>query len=104
MYAIRSYYVYEQDAEQHSTKNTSKWSSGGGVSFGLFSIGAKASGSKVEMSADRKATNFRAELEFTQVPIIRPWFKPGFFAMRGWTLDQLWDLNYDKKVSDGGEA
>ncbi len=95
---------YEQDAEQHSTKNTSKWSSGGGVSFGLFSIGAKASGSKVEMSADRKATNFRAELEFTQVPIIRPWFKPGFFAMRGWTLDQLWDLNYDKKVSDGGEG
>jgi hypothetical protein len=23
--------------------------------------------------------------------------------MRAWTLDKIWDLNFDKKVSDGGE-
>jgi len=95
---------YEQDFESHYSKSTSQWSAGGSVSFGLFSVGASASGSKIEVDQNQKATNFRAELEFTQVPIIRPWFKPGFFAMRGWTLDKLWDLNYDKKVSDGGEG
>lgn len=95
---------YEQDYENHYSKSTSQWNVGGSASFGLFSAAPSASGSKIQVSQDQKATNFRAELEFTQVPIIRPWFKPGFFAMRGWTLDQLWDLNYNQKVSDGGEG
>lgn len=95
---------YEQDYENHYDKSTSQWGAGGSVSFGLFSIGSRASGSKVDISQNQKVTNFRASFEFTQVPIIRPWFKPGFFSMRGWTLDKLWDLNYDKKVSDGGEG
>jgi hypothetical protein len=38
------------------------------------------------------------------VPIRRNGVNPAFFSMRGWTLDQLWDLNYNKKVSDGGEG
>lgn len=94
---------YEQDYESHHNKSTSQWSAGGSVSFGLFSIGASAKGSKVEINQSAKAANFHAEFEFTQVPICRPWFEPGFFWMRAWTLDELWDLNYDKKVSDGGE-
>lgn len=98
------FFFYEQDYENHYNKSTSKWSAGGSVNFGLYSFGARASGSKIQIAQDQKATNFRAELEFTQVPIIRSFFKPGFFAMRGWTLDKLWDLNYDKKVSDGGEG
>lgn len=95
---------YEQDYENHYDKSTSQWSAGATANFGMLSFGARASGSKVEISQDQKLTNFRASFEFTQVPIVRPWFKPGFFSMRGWTLDQLWDLNYDKKVSDGGEG
>jgi hypothetical protein len=94
---------YEGDYETHFNKKTSQWSAGGGASFGLFSIGGRASGSKVEVAEDQRATNFRARLEFTQIPICRPWFDPGFFAMRAWTLDKAWDLNFDKKVSDGGE-
>jgi hypothetical protein len=94
---------YEGDFESHYNKNTSQWSAGGGVHFGLFSIGARASGSKVEIASDQKATDFRASLEFTQIPICRSYFDPGLFPMRGWTLDKLWDLNFDKKVSDGGE-
>jgi len=95
---------YDGDFETHYKKKTSKWGAKGGVNFGLFSIGAKAGGSKVNVATDRKATNFRAELEFTQIPICRPWFAPGFFFMRAWTLDNLWHLNYgDKKVSDGEE-
>lgn len=93
---------YEQDYESHYNKKTSQWSAGGGVNFGLFSIGASAKGSKIQVSTNQKSSRFRASLEFTQVPIVRPWFDPGFFSMRGWTLDKLWDLNFSgKKVSDG---
>jgi hypothetical protein len=94
---------YEGDYETHFNKQTSQWSAGGVASFGLFSIGGKASGSKVEISTNQKSTGFSAALEFTQIPICRPWFDPGFFFMRAWTLDKLWDLNFDKKVSDGAE-
>jgi hypothetical protein len=94
---------YEGDYETHYNKSTSKWSAGGGVSFGLFSIGGSASGSKVKVATNQKATGFRATLEFTQIPICRSYFEPGFFSMRGWTLDKVWDLNFDKKVSDGAE-
>jgi hypothetical protein len=93
---------YEQDYETHFNKSTSQWSAGGAASFGLFSIGAKASGSKVEVATNQKASKFKASLKFTQVPICRPWFDPGFFTMRGWKLDDLWNLNFTgKKVSDG---
>ena len=95
---------YDQDYESHFNKKVSSWSAKAGFGMGLFSIGAKASGSKTEVASDQKSTNFRASLEFTQVPICRPWFDPGFFSMRGWDLDKLWDLNYGKtKVSDGKE-
>lgn len=92
---------YDQDFESHYNKNTSQWGANAGANFGLFSIGASASGSKVEIATQQKASNFRATLKFTQVPICRAWFEPGFFTMRGWTLDKLWDLNFKKKVSDG---
>ena len=94
---------YEGDYDTHFNKSTSQWSAGGAASFGLFSIGGRGSGSKVEISTNQKATNFSAALEFTQIPICRPWFDPGFFFMRAWTLDKLWDLNFDKKVSHGAE-
>lgn len=93
---------YTGDFESHYAKATSQWGASGGVNFGLFSIGASASGSKVEVNQNQKATKFSATLEFTQVPICRPWFDPGFFSMRGWTLDDLWKTNYGaQKVSDG---
>ncbi|MFN8009693.1 MAG: hypothetical protein U0V70_22195 [Terriglobia bacterium] len=91
----------ERDYESHYDKETSQWGGSGGLNLGFFSIGGSAGGSKVEVNTDFKATNFSAKLKFTQVPICRPWFEPGFFTMRGWTLDKLWDLNFDKKVSDG---
>ncbi|GAB4371737.1 MAG: hypothetical protein Kow00121_13530 [Elainellaceae cyanobacterium] len=96
---------YEGDYETHYNQKTSQWGAAGGLQLGLFSIGGRAGGSKTEVATDQKAKKFHAELEFTQVPIIRPWFDPAFFTMRGWTLDELWNLNFNNlKVSDGGQG
>jgi hypothetical protein len=96
---------YSGDFDAHFEKDTSQWGGRGGLNLGLFSIGGSGGGSRTRTSQDQKASNFSATLEFTQVPIVRPWFDPGFFTMRGWTLDKLWDLNFsNKRVSDGGKG
>lgn len=95
---------YSGDYETHYDERTSKWGASGGVHFGLFSIGAKAGGSKKDVKEDSKSSNFSATLEFTQVPICRPGFDPGFFWMRAWDLDNTWYLNFNnKEVSNGAE-
>lgn len=95
---------YSGDYATHYDQKTSKWGASGGVHFGLFSIGGRAGGSKTDVKQDAKSSNFTAELEFTQVPICRPWFDPGFFWMRAWDLDNAWYLNFDKKeVSSGAD-
>lgn len=95
---------YDGDYETHYNKETSKWSAGANVMYNLFSFNAKVKGSKTSVSNSMQTTHFKAKFEFTQVPICRPWFDPGFFFMKGWTLDQLWDLNYPgTKVSNGAE-
>lgn len=95
---------YSGDYETHYDEKTSKWGAAGGVNFGLFSIGGRAGGSKKDVKEDAKTSGFTCSLEFTQVPICRPWFDPAFFWMRGWTLDDAWYLNFNKKeVSDGAE-
>ena len=92
----------EADYETHAKQDTTGWGANAGLNLGLFSVGASASGSKTEGSADQAAANFEAMFEFTQVPICRPWFDPGFFSMRSWTLDDNWNLSYDNQpVSDG---
>jgi hypothetical protein len=92
----------ENDFETHSKQETTGWGGSAGANFGLFSIGGSAGGSKTQTSDDQAAANFSASFEFTQVPIARPWFDPGLFSMRSWTLDENWNLSYDgQPVSDG---
>ncbi|GEM_PF-968613 len=91
----------EIDYETHFDKKVTQWGGSAGASFGLFSIGASAGGAETQESSDTACSGFSARLEFVQVPIARPWFDPGFFFMRSWTLDDAWDLTWDKRVSDG---
>lgn len=92
----------ESDYRTHANSQTTKWGGGGAFSFGIFSIGGSAGGTRTTTSDDQTARNFSASFEFTQVPIARPWFEPGFFSMRSWTLDDHWNLTYDNQpVSDG---
>lgn len=92
----------EIDSEEHSNKSTSAWSASGGGNYGLFAAKANASGSREEEKLDSACTNFKATFKFTQIPICRPFFKPGFLMMKGWTLDNMWDLNFNNlPVTDG---
>ncbi|OME95788.1 hypothetical protein BK124_18975 [Paenibacillus amylolyticus] len=94
----------EHDFHSYSGKSVTKGSLGGGVKLlGLVKIGS-ISGSQTSVSTNESesASNFKATFEFAQIPILRPWFEPGFFSMHGWDLDKLWELNYPgKQVSDG---
>ncbi len=72
------------DTTQHSSYNA--WSVGGGVSFGLFSASANASGTNEKMSATQNLSSYGVSFELTQVAISRPWYFPEFFSNRGWTL------------------
>ncbi len=91
------------DYECHYKKKTSKWGAKGGLNLGLFSVGGSAGSEKSEVTTDTGVKEFRATLEFTQAVICRPGFEPGLFFMRSWTLDDTWNLNWNKNISDGKE-
>ncbi len=93
----------QEDAETHAKAKTNKWGASGSANFGLFSVGGSASGSKTTSQTDAASSNFGAEFEFAQIPLCRAFFDPGFLWMRSWTLDENWDLSFDKKVSDGAD-
>lgn len=75
---------------------------GGGSFLGIFGGGASHSKSKYEGQID--TSNFSLSFEITEVPIVRPWFKPHFLTSKSWRFDEN---NPDAKgnmLSDGGAA
>lgn len=95
---------YEGDYDYYYNKEVTNGGLGAsGLNFGLFSIGGGGSTSSIKVNSDQKSNNFSATLEFTQVPIVRPWFSPGFFSMRAWDLNETWNLNFNAQKVSGGE-
>ena len=94
----------EGDTKSTYAKDTESWEAGGAGCFFGFHVGGGGKTSTEQIKTTNEHSNFSASFEYTQIPILRPWFEPGFFSMRAWTLDKLWYLNYeDKPVSDGKE-
>lgn len=85
------------DMESHSNRKTSKFSASGSAGFLGFGVSAGGSTSKSRTKKDFKMKQFVMKFQLMQTPIVRAGFEPGFFFMRGWDLDNMWDLNY----SDG---
>lgn len=82
---------------------SSSWSVGGGVNFGLFSVGGGARGSKTEYSETHEVHSFSMQFDLTQVLIVRPWFFPEWFASRGWMLRKGEGWTFDQMPSDGAK-
>lgn len=93
-------------SHEHAAGNThtesTTWSAGGSVSFGLFSFGANASGSSSSIQSDFKTESFSLSMELAPVLISRPGFYPEFFKNRGWTLKKGDGWFYKEFPSDGG--
>lgn len=95
----------ESDYDFYCNADISQWGAAVGAVVGMFGLTVGGTGQRVESNSHLKFTGFNASFEFTQVPIFRAFFEPGFFSMRGWTLDDLWNLDFNnQKVSDGGES
>ena len=95
---------YETDYEENSKKSTNQWGTEFTIFYGLYHITPDVKGNVQTTNIEHKATNFKATFEFVQVPIVRPWFKPGFFSMRGWILDNSSGAFGSDVVSDGMEG
>jgi hypothetical protein len=80
-------------------EETTSWKAGGGVNFGLFSVGGSAGGTKTEVDAGEQVESFKLTFEMAQAVIVRPWFYPEWFANRGWTMGPDWTFGADP--SDG---
>ena len=87
------------DASTHTKTNS--WSVGGGLNFGLFSVGGEAAGESSDFSRDFAVSSFGISFELAQVIISRPWFYPEFFINRGWNLRKGEGWMFDEMPSDG---
>jgi hypothetical protein len=90
-----------ETVDSSTLTKTNGFSVGGGVSFGLFSVGANVRHESSDFKSDYAVSSFKLSFELTQTVISRPWFYPEFFMNRGWTLPKGAGWNYDKWPSDG---
>jgi hypothetical protein len=96
-----SYSMYHEQAEANTSSETTSWSVGGNVNWGLWSFGADVSHSESTATSDFSTSSFRLSMELTPVMISRPWFVPEFLPNRGWKLDSGGGVTVGQ-LSDGG--
>jgi hypothetical protein len=91
----------ESSYSQYASQESSSWGGRAGFGFGLWSVGAGASGSSAQTQESLDTSNFKMSFEVTQVPIARGWFDPGFLTGKAWK----WSKDYfGDDLSDGQMA
>lgn len=94
--------VSQETIKWAKDNETTSWSAGGSVGFGLFSVGGGASGSKTHIEETHEVHSFDLAFDLTQVLIVRPWFYSEWFANQGWTLRKGEGWTFSDLPSDGG--
>ncbi|MCF3129509.1 hypothetical protein [Streptomyces olivochromogenes] len=97
-----NYSMYHQMVDSHSHYETTSWSAGGGLNWGLWSASAGVSSTSTDYSENFQLEDFSMSFDMTQVQVVRPWFYPEFLENRGWDLCKGEGWNYDDMPSDGG--
>jgi hypothetical protein len=78
---------------------STSFSAGGGVSFGLWSVGGSYSRSTQETQHQSKVTDLTLEMDLLRVNIQRPWMYQDLFARRYWA----WRKTHENLlICDGG--
>ncbi|MFB7508899.1 hypothetical protein [Streptomyces broussonetiae] len=96
------YSMYHQMIDSSHEGQTTSWSAGGGVNWGLWSASAGVTETSSQYSESFQLDDFTLSFDMTQVQIVRPWFFPEFLENRGWDLRKGEGWNYDDMPSDGG--
>jgi hypothetical protein len=94
--------MYDSMVDSSYHQESTSWSAGGGVGFGLFSVSGGVSSSSSEYSSDYQVDEFKLGFDMTQAQIIRPWFYPEFLYNHGWTLRKGEGWTFAEMPSDGG--
>jgi hypothetical protein len=97
-----SFNFYQSDYETNFHKVTNAWGASGGIGFGLWSVGARASGSSERINSDSEFASYEMSFDLAVVKILRPWFGTELFSCHGWKLEQDSWLFGDPQLSDGG--
>lgn len=96
-----STFTFTQD-ETHQYQSSTSVSVGGrgGVSFGLWSLGASSSYSSQQSYSSSDTSNFSLSVDLIQVPLQRPWMTTWVFSSRGWQGGST--LGGDGSICSGG--
>ncbi|WP_224363939.1 hypothetical protein [Hyalangium versicolor] len=75
--------------EIHTSSSSSfgSWNAGGGLDFGLFSIGGSGGRSWSNYTLHQDTTNLRLSFQFARVDIRRAWLKENLLTTTGWSVE-----------------
>lgn len=75
--------------EIHTSSSSAfgSWSAGGGLDFGLFSIGGGGGRKWSSYSLHQDTTDLSLSFQFARVDIRRPWLKENLFSTTGWSVE-----------------
>jgi hypothetical protein len=96
-----NYSMYHGMVDSTTHDESTSWSAGANVSFGLWNASAGVTSTSTEHNETFQVDDFSMSFSMTQVQIVRPWFYPEFLENRGWTLRKGEGWNYDQMPSDG---
>ena len=91
--------VASDHSSSYQSESTS-WSGGVGISFGLWSIGGGGGGHDVDTHVATDGSDITVEFDYMRVRVRRPWLRDAIFSMRSWKWDGR--IHANEKLSDGG--
>lgn len=97
------YTVSHETVDSKTHSESKSWKVGGGVHFGLFSVGGGAKGKSSKYNENFAMNKFKLSFQLTQVVLSRPYFYPEFFLNQGWTLRPGEGWNFAEMPSNGGD-
>ena len=83
---------------------STSWGGGGGLNFGLFSIGGSARETRNEHRMSSDIRKMHLELEYLRVRVRAPWLTRNVLYRRNWAFDpEVYGNTWEHRLSDGGD-
>jgi hypothetical protein len=79
--------LLSSDIHTSSSSSFGSWSAGGGLNFGLFSIGGGAGRKWNDYSLHQDTSEFSLSFQFARVDIRRAWLKENLFTTTVWKVE-----------------